>query len=158
MSAGLEAVRRFVQTLTAPLRYHRRYPCTVQGQAADFTLDLLPDDAEISGAGGMQGVKIRHGLPGIEVRVRVGSRCLVGWEAGDPRRPYASLWEPGAIESISFGGGDKPIARVGDAVTCFWPASVPVTGTLAGSAFVGTMTITSPASGIIQSGAAKVTA
>lgn len=154
---GLEAVRRLVQALTAPLRYHRRYPCTVMGQADDGTIDLLPDDPEIAGSG-LQGVKIRHGLPDVEVRVLVGSRCLLGWEAGDPRRPYASLWERGSIESISFGGGDKPIARVGDSVSCFWPPSVPVTGTLAGSAFVGTMTITSPAAGIIQSGAEKVTA
>lgn len=157
MSAGLEAIRRLVQILTAPLRYHRRYPCTVQAQAADFTLDLLPDDEEIRGTG-LQGVKMRHGLPGVEVRVVVGSRCLLGWDAGDPRRPYAALWEAGSIESISFGGGDKPIARVGDTVTCFWPPSVPVTGTLGVLPFVGTMTITSPAVGIIQSGADKVTA
>lgn len=155
--AALESVRRLVAVLTAPLRYHRRYPCTVQRQAADLTLDLLPDDPEIAGTG-LQGVKIRHGLPGVTVKVKVGSRCLLGWEAGDPRRPYCSLWEPGAIDEISFDGGNKPIARQGDSVTCFWPPSVPVTGTLAGAAFVGTMTITSPAPGIIQSGAPKVKA
>jgi hypothetical protein len=135
-------------------RYHKLYPCTVEAQAADGTLDLTPDDESVRGTG-TQSVQIRHGLPGVTVKVKKGARLLLGFEAGNPERPFASLWEPGAIEEISIDGGDKPVAREGDAVTCFWPPSVPVTGTLGGVPFAGTMTITSPAPGIIDTGAER---
>lgn len=151
----LEAIKKLVAALTSETRWHKVYPCTVEGQSGN-TLDLRPDDESIRGTG-LSAVPIRHGLPGVEVRVPRGARVLLGWEAGDPRRPYAALWEPGSIESISFAGGDKPLARAGDPVTCFWPAAVPVTGTLAGAPFIGTMTITSPSSGIIDGGNEQVT-
>ncbi len=155
LKAAFAEIVRFVMRDT---RYHQMYPCEVQGQSADATtLDLLPDDEEIRGTG-LSGVPLRHGLPGITVRVPRGARVRLGFAAGDPTRPYAALWEPGTIESISFDGGTKPIARVGDSVTCFWPPSVPFIGTLAGMPFTGTMTITSPAPGIIGSGNPDVTA
>lgn len=57
-----------------------------------------------------------------------------------------------------FDGGDKPVARVGDAVTIFWPPTLDFVGTLAGQPFTGTMTIMTPSSGVIESGAPRVTA
>ena len=154
--SSLEAFIRLVMRDTV---YHRVYPCSVQGQSSDLkTLDLLPDDAEIRGTG-LQSVPIRHGLPGVEVKVPVGARVLLGFEAGDPERPYAALWEPGSIEQIIFDGGTKPIARKGDAVTCFWPPSVPIVGTVGPAVLTGGLiTITSPASGVITSGADGVLA
>jgi hypothetical protein len=104
---------------------------------------------------GLAKVPIRHGLPGVTVKVKQGARLLLGFEAGDPRRPYASLWEPGAIEEISIDGGDQPIARAGDPVTVFWPPSVPVVLTSPTGVFTGTMTITTAASGLIDDGAQR---
>lgn len=150
------ALARFIRWIMRDTKYHVRYPCTVEGQNGN-ELELLPDDELIRGDG-LSRVPMRHGLPGVTVRVKVGARCLLGFEAGDPRRPYAALWEPHSIEQIRFGDGDAPIAREGDAVTCFWPPVVPITGTVGGQALVGTITITSPAPGIIGSGSVKVRA
>jgi hypothetical protein len=147
-------LERFIRWVMRDTRYHALYPCTVESQASDGSLDLTPDDESIRGTG-LQAVPIRHGLPGVRVKVKQGARLLVGFEAGDPSRPFASFWEPGAIEEISVDGGDQPVSRKGDPVTVFWPPSVAVTGTTPVGAFVGTMTITSAASGLIDDGAAN---
>ena len=146
------ALARFIRWVMRDTRYHALYACTVESQAADGSLDLTPDDEELRGTG-MQAVPIRHGLPGVRVKVKRGARLLVGFEAGDPTRPFASLWEPGAIEEISIDGGDQPVTRKGDPVTVFWPPSVTVVGTTPAGPFTGTMTITSAASGLVDDGA-----
>lgn len=146
------SLERFIRWVMRDTKYHALYPCTVEGQAADGTLDLTPDDAAIRGTG-TQNVKIRHGLPGVRVKVKQGARILLGFEAGDPKRPFASLWEPGAIEEISVDGGTQPVSRAGDACTVFWPPQVSVVGTTPAGPFVGTMTITSSSSALIDTGA-----
>lgn len=138
-------------------RFHALYPCTVEAQAEDGSLDLTPDDEKIRGTG-TQSVQIRHGLPGVRVKVKAGARILLGFEAGDPRRPFAALWEPGAIEEISIDGGTKPVCREGDSATVFWPPAVPVLGTTPLGAFAGTMTITSPSTALFDTGAAGLKA
>lgn len=154
------SIRRLIQAVTRETLYLRDYECTVERDHGDGTLDLLPDDEKVRGTG-LSRVPIRHGLPGVTVRVVTGSRVLLGFVEGDPRKPYASLWQPGSIEEISFDGGTASVARVGDIVVCSWPASVPFTGTLTGAvsgSIAGTMTITTQASGTIQSGAPRVLA
>lgn len=156
----VEALRSFIRAVTRDTLYLRNYVAVVQRQHSNLSLDLLPDDERVRGTGLSQ-VPIRHGLPGVEVRVVVGSRVLLGFEDGDPRKPYAHLWDPSAIEEIRFDGGAASVARVGDIVVCSWPASVQFSGTLTGTvsgAITGTMTITTQSSGTIQSGAARVKA
>jgi hypothetical protein len=134
------------------------YPSTVHSQSEDgSTVDLLPDDDSIRG-NGLQAVQLWHGLPGIVVKVPKGARVLLGFRNGAPDQPYAALWEPGQIESISFGGGTIPIARVGDSATVYWPPSQPFIGTTAAGPLTGTMTITTPAIAIIDRGSSKATA
>lgn len=155
---GLEAFIRRVMRRTP---YHAKYVAVVQRQHDDDSLDLLPDDASIRGTG-LSRVELRHGLPGVRVRVTPGSRVLLAFEAGNPAKPRATLWESGSIEDIRFDGGTAPLARVGDPVRCFWPPSVPFTGTVTiggvPSAIAGTMTITSAGVGVIESGAERVKA
>jgi hypothetical protein len=68
------------------------------------------------------------------------------------------LWGSSSIEEIRFAGGTKPVAREGDPCTVYWPPSVDFIGkTLAGDV-VGKMTITTPVSGIIDSGSDTVKA
>jgi len=153
----VEALSVFVQRVMRRTRYHAQYAAVVQRQHDDDTLDLLPDDEIIRGTG-LSRVPIRYGLPGVRVRVAVGARVLLAFEGGSPAKPRAVLWESGAIEEILFDGGSSPLARVGDVVTVFWPASVPVSGTIAGSPFTGVLSIASPGSGVIESGAARVKA
>lgn len=88
LRAALDALIRWT---TREQPYLRLYPATVRAQAADGTLDLDPDDAAIRGTG-LSGVPIRHGIPGVTVEISPGQRVMLGFEAGDPRRPYAALW------------------------------------------------------------------
>jgi hypothetical protein len=158
LSDTLAALERLVRSIFGDSKYYRQWPCTVQGQDGDGPLDLLPDDAEIAGPGGLQGVPIRHGLPGITVEVEVGARVLLGFEAGDPQRPYAALWESATIKTIRFDGGDAPIAREGDSVTVYFPPACAFEGTIPAGALLGVMTIESEGVGIITSGADGVLA
>ena len=137
--------------------YHGSYVATVERQHDNDTVDLTPEDERVRGTG-LSNVPIRHGMPGVRVRVQVGAKVMLEFASGDPKQPFATFWESGAIESLSFDGGDRPIARVGDIVTVFWPPSVPVVGTIGVLPFTGTMTITTPAVGIIDSGAPRVRA
>lgn len=156
----IRALRELIEHVTRDRIYMRNYDAVVQRQHADGSVDLMPDDPLVRG-NGLSNVPIRHGLPGVTVKVRVGSRCLLGYANGDPTLPYAHLWDKTAIEEISFDGGTAPIARQGDAVAVSWPPSLLITGTLAGptpGAFTGLLTIATQSAGIIQSGASKVKA
>ncbi len=149
----------FIRWVMRDTRYLGTYACTVQGQVGNL-LDLLPDDPTIAGKG-LSGVPIRHGLPGCEVRVRTGARVLLAFEnGGDPTKPYAALWSEGDIVSVSLGyGGTKPVARVGDTVSVFFPAAIPFSGTVGGVPASGVLTIPQACPGIIDgSGNPKVLA
>lgn len=130
------------------------YPATVHSQASDGTLQVFPDDTLMPG---MVGVKPTLLAPGCEVRVAKGARVLVGFEAGDPARPFAIGWGGSDLESIAIDGGSRPFARVGDPVTVFLnPAiPVPVTGTLSGAPFVGVATFATPLAAVIGGGSPR---
>lgn len=146
-----EALARFIRWVMRDTKFHALYPCVVERQDSNGLLDLTPDDESIRG-NGFQNVPIRHGLPGFKVKVKQGARLLLGFEAGDPRRPFAALWEPGAVEEIIFNDGDAPVAHEGAPVTVFWPPAVPVILVTPLGPFTGTITITSAASGLIDGG------
>lgn len=67
--------------------YSRLWPGVVEKQNADGTVDVV-----IDGRFGETGVRLRHGLPGVTVLVAQGQQVLVGYEADDPKRPFAALW------------------------------------------------------------------
>jgi hypothetical protein len=150
------AIERILEYVTRDRLYLRTFEATVERQASDGTLDLLPDDERIRGTG-LQGVPIYHGLPGVTVTVVPGARVLLQFVAGDPTRPFASLWRSGDIEEISFNGGQAPVARQGDPVAVYWPV-VSVSGTAGGVQVAGVLAIGNQSAGIIQSGAARVKA
>jgi hypothetical protein len=91
------------------------YPCSVATQAGDGTLDLIPDDERIKGTG-LSGIKIRYGQPGWTATVPANTRVLLGFEAGDPKRPYAALWDAGAVTTLTFDSGTEDMARTNDSV------------------------------------------
>lgn len=97
------SLERLIRGTMRDVLYLGQYTAVVQRQAADGTLDLLPDDARIRG-NGLQGVPIRHGLPGVEVEVPAGVRVLLGFDNGDSRSPYAALWHSGQVTSVRIGG------------------------------------------------------
>jgi hypothetical protein len=102
------SLERLVRWIMRDTIYLCMYSATVVRQAADGTLDLLPDDLRLQSAG-LQGVPIRHGLPGVTVEVPAGERVLLGFDSGDPARPYAALWHEGQVSAVRI-GGTEPVA------------------------------------------------
>lgn len=102
--AALRGVfERLVRWVTRDALFLGQYSAVVQRQAPDGTLDVLPDDPRLA-AGGLQSVPIRHGMPGVQVRVPVGGRVLLGFDAGDSRQPYCALWHAGQVTEVQIGG------------------------------------------------------
>jgi hypothetical protein len=71
------------------------YRARVDTCASDgSTMDVTPDDRRISPE---KNVPMRVGLPGATMQVQPGAVVLLGWEKGDPSKPYcAPHWEQGA--------------------------------------------------------------
>jgi len=71
------------------------YRAEVKSASSDgATVDVAPDDSRLPT---MQKVKVRVGIPGAVAVVQPGAVVLIGWERGDPSRPYAvPAWENGA--------------------------------------------------------------
>lgn len=153
----LDAIRRIVRPLLARVDYLALYPAKIVQQTGDGTLEVTPDDARMPG---MTRVPLRTFIPGVEVRVKQGARVLVGFEGGDPTRPYAQLFESGALDSlkitaegnvdlraktVTLADGGLPAARQGDMVAVGGPtppgamcmftptAPVPVMGGIPGA-------------------------
>ncbi len=91
---------RLVRWVVRDAFYLGQFTCQVISQAADGTLDLQPDDTRLR-AQGLQSVPIRHGLPGVQVEVAAGERVLLGFDGGDPRKPYAALWHEGSMKKLT---------------------------------------------------------
>jgi hypothetical protein len=75
--------------------YLGKYTAKVVKQSGQ-KFDVQPDDDRLTG---LTDVRLRNGIPGLSVQVTPGSYVLVGWENGDPRKPYVSLWDGG--ESVT---------------------------------------------------------
>ncbi len=106
-------------------------------------------------------VKARPGVAGFWANLTLGCEVLVEFVAGDPTDPivtgFPGKGDPGFVPvSLAFGNGTAAVARVGDLVKVFWPATVPIAGTVTiggtPSPLAGTVTITTPSTGLIQTG------
>jgi hypothetical protein len=147
----LAAFEAAVQRIMRRVDYFALYPSRVVQQLADGTLDLTPEDNRLAP---MQAVPVRLGLPGATVKVSAGARVLLGFEAGDPARPVATLWESGTVTELAitagtvrFNGGDASVARVGDATTSH-SHTVVVTGSGTFTTSAAAPTIAAGASGV----------
>lgn len=96
------ALERLIRWVTRDTLFLGLYTAQVVRQAADGTLDLMPADDRLR-AQGLQAIPIRHGLPGVTVEVPAGENVLLGFDGGDPSKPYASLWHEGQATKIVFG-------------------------------------------------------
>lgn len=108
----LDAFERLLAPLRRRVDYQALYAARVVGQAADGTLELLPDDPRVPPC---RGVPIRAGLPGVRAEVPAGARALLTYEQGDPRRPVAALWELGSVTSLFVNASERRVARTDDA-------------------------------------------
>ena len=103
-----ERLKTALRVLTREPRidYLALYPTTVLVDHGDMTLDLRPDDERLPY---LVRVPLRVFLPGAYVKVKPGSRVLVGFEGANPDHPVAYLWESGGtlIVEIATDGGRK---------------------------------------------------
>jgi hypothetical protein len=112
LKAGLAA---FVRAQFPRIDYYAGYWSRVVSQNGDGTLELIPDDARIPGR---SNVPIRYGVPGVKATISPGARVLLEFAAGDPSKPFATVWESASVTKmevtateIIFNGGILPVAK-----------------------------------------------
>lgn len=106
--------------------YFAFYRAEVIAQSGDRkTVDVKPDDDRLPP---MSKVKLKLGIPGATVEVTKGAGIMVGWENGDPQRPYAESWDKGAntiVLSLTAGkielGGEGLVPNVDGIVRAATP-------------------------------------
>jgi hypothetical protein len=124
---------RAVRWVMRDVTYHRLYAARVVFQHADGTVDVEPEDEAMRGQG-LQQVPVLVGLPGTDVRVEQGSRCLVGFENGDPALPRIMAWSYDANSAtIGLAEGAAPAARAGDTVEGLITPPIVVQAVIAGT-------------------------
>ncbi len=108
-----ERAKRALRSLTRPeeLDYALFYPSTVLKDHGDMHLDLRPDHTALPD---LVRVPLRLFLPGAYVKVRLGSRVLLGFEEASPTRPVAYLWEAGAVVVVEIGTAGGRRLRLDD--------------------------------------------
>lgn len=109
----LDGLARLVAALTRRVDHLALYPCVVVAQRDDGTLDLRAEDERLGSPASVPYRTVR----GLSVEVQAGARVLLGFEAGDPARPVALLWELGDATVVRVNGGDVGVARNGDDVS-----------------------------------------
>jgi hypothetical protein len=111
-----QGVADYIETMIdhrmAKIDYFAFYDATVKSQSSDgTTVDLDVADKRI---GGLQRVALRHGLAATTEKIANGSKIRLGWDRGDPRYPFAAIWDGGeTVTRISI-AGDTDAARKGD--------------------------------------------
>ena len=173
MSALFDRVKQLVLQIIAPLDFYALYPVEVVAQNEDDTVEIKSQHKRVSST---SRVPIR-GLPGVRVRVKQGTRMLLGWEAGDERAPFVSLATADGLEELIvtasvkvvvnapqvFLGdedGAQPVSRVGDLVEVALPPEAIFSGVMgvppAVTPLTGVITFTDTAAGYITAGSSKV--
>lgn len=99
-----EAFARLVSRALPRLDYLARYEARVVAQSpADDTLELSPVDERIPG---VSGVPLRVPSPGMRVLVSPGARVLLGWDGGDPSKPFAESFSSGTTLRLDLVGNE----------------------------------------------------
>lgn len=119
LRAFAESIARwFGYKVAGPIDYLARYPGKVVSQSGDLsTLDVLLDldtDGNARRMPSPSNVSIRLGIPGVTVSLKNTARCMVGFEQGDPDRPYIADWEQGGVVNYTFIGASDYVAINGD--------------------------------------------
>lgn len=107
------ALQRLVQSFMARIDYLALYPARVVSmEVSGQTVELKPDDARIPD---LTDVPLWHGLPGVEVEVEKDARVLLGFEGGNPARPFAMLWQGETLKSLKVTSvGEVSVEAQGD--------------------------------------------
>lgn len=161
MNRILRALRAIVVELVAPLEASVK----VRYRVVAMSVDRVQLQAVKQGKWpNIVPCPIRMGTPGVRARLTPGSIVVVEFLENDWGLPvvthFGTPGEPGFVPAALVLGADSDTApaaaRVGDTVSIFFPPAMPVTGTVSGQPFVGTITVPGPGIGTIQTGSTKV--
>ena len=152
------ALLAIIEQAIAPFRYHALVRYRVVLKVVDrYHLQAVrkgqwPDITHVS---------VMPGAAGYDASLTLGSIVLVSFVEGDPTLPVVTHFtgpgQEGFIPiSVAIAGSDKAASGVGDTVKVMMPPILPVTGTVSGAPFVGTITIPTTMLGSIQTGSTKV--
>ncbi len=95
----------FVQGVMRPVDYFALYPAkVVQQDASSLLLEVTPDDPRLPG---MQKVPMRLGIPNATAKIAANARGLVGFEGGDPSKPFFGPWESASLTELNIGGATQ---------------------------------------------------
>lgn len=179
MTDIVAAMRALVQRFVGELTYLRVWAGAVELQHSDGSCDVRFDAPALADRG-LQRVPVMVSPAGCSARVEPGTRCLVGFVDGDPRKPRIVAWAyERASATVSLDGGTRAVARNGDLVELALSPSAPVSGVVqgtvqttnpspppptlpvavpAGTQFAGVVLIPAPVRGRVFGGAARVKA
>ncbi len=141
-----QSYRAIVRGAIPNIDFFAYYRAQVMAQSLDgSTVDVQPDDQRLPAC---SMIPLRLGLPGVTVTVQPGCFVMLGWDGGDPSKPFATLWDLGGTllnikitagnaspaatfemnpvgfpGCISLNGGVRPVACVGDTAGPY-----PITG------------------------------
>ena len=115
------AVYAMARQAVSGIDYLALYDAKVISQSGN-ALDLQPLDSRLPGFGS---VPLRIGIPGVTATVQPGCAVRLGWDRGDPQRPFCCLFDASATalslslnaNSITLNNGTLPVARQTDTVT-----------------------------------------
>jgi hypothetical protein len=149
-SRGLQSFADIVRGLlgyrvAGPVDFLALYPGKVVSQSADKTrVDVQLDRTEIPSP---SNIPLRMGIPGTTVTLNLSQtvRVLVGWEGGDPAKPFALLFDTGIgttrididATTIDLNNGTKGAARKDDTLTASTAANLWASQMESGLAGVG---------------------
>lgn len=98
------AIDRLVQRALPGLDFLARYEARVVAQSAvDDTLELFPIDERIPP---ISAVPLRVPAPGFRVLVSPGARVLLGWDGGDPSKPFCEAFSTGTTTRLDVACAD----------------------------------------------------
>ena len=155
----LGPLQALIDARTAPTRFFGRYEYTISNPTPT-TVDASPLDSTL-GLPDLQSVPIvADSIAGFTPPD--GGICHVMFLNGLPTRP-ACVWceadtntGPAAVTLAPQNSAAPPVARVDDTVVVMFPPLMQIAGTVSGAPFIGVLAITTPASGIIQTGSGTV--
>jgi hypothetical protein len=94
---------KFVQAAMRKVDRYALYRARVVSQSGDLTrFDVQPDSPLLPT---FKDVRLRHGMPGLKVQVSPGAYVLIGFEDGDPRRPYVAEWGRRRVRAVAAARG-----------------------------------------------------
>lgn len=110
------AFARLVERFTRRLDYLALYPATVLIDHGDMTVDVRPDRPQVAGElPELVAIPLRVNFPGlVSVKVKAGARVLVGFEHGDPSRPFAQPYSAADLELFIIQSGQGHSITVSD--------------------------------------------